>query len=87
VKNAFAVAFKRVRTSASRATLPSAQSKRIFLPRLKAREDVYPTHQEEVVYEVVGTISESKRDGTTSGAGVEVLTAMAISLVLFCRSR
>src|SRR5258708_13220244 len=39
-------------------------------------------HQEEVVYEVVGTISERRETATTSGAGVEVLTAIAISLVL-----
>jgi len=39
-------------------------------------------HQEEVVYEVVGTISERRETATTSRAGVEVLTAIAISLVL-----
>src|SRR5260370_36059685 len=39
-------------------------------------------HQEEVVYEVVGTISERREAATTSRAGPEVLTAIAISLVL-----
>src|SRR5258705_7920404 len=39
-------------------------------------------HQGEVVYEVVGTISERRETATTSRAGVEVLTAIAISLVL-----
>lgn len=39
-------------------------------------------HPEEVVYEVVGTISERREAATTRRAGAEVLIAIAIGLVL-----
>jgi hypothetical protein len=39
-------------------------------------------HQEEVVYEVAGTISERRETATTRRAGVEVLIAIATSLAL-----